>query len=205
MDKSTIKRLIPDEVDAEGATGEETVRLHLERYRRAAGNFRSGDHVLDMACDVGYGSIRLAEAVSHFGMVTGVDIEPSAIAYAQEHYANPNINFYCADAFVFGNPEAYDLVVSLETIEHISDPGRLVRHLASLVKPGGALVASVPITPSVDANPHHVTDFTLASFRKLLASADLRERVSLFGKTIRLRAGVIVLFFSWQPNPAIRA
>jgi len=55
----------------------------------------------------------------------------------------------------------------------VPDPRALLIHLVSLLKPNGILIGSVPITPSVDANPHHLTDFSAASFRDL-------------GKTLRL-------------------
>jgi hypothetical protein len=57
--------------------------------------------------------------------------------------------------------------VSLETLEHVSDPAVLFAGLVSALQPQGILVASVPVTPSVDANPHHVTDFTAAEFLAL--------------------------------------
>ena len=173
---STIERIVPDDIDIDGAIGAETLRLHLERYRWAAEHIRPGDRVLDMACGVGYGSRLLADAVAPGGTVTGVDIDDGAIAYAKEHYATPTTAFHCTDAFRFGTAGSYDVAVSLETIEHVVDPGRLVGHLVNLVKAGGLVIASVPITPSVDVNPHHRTDFTLRGFRRLLARAGLVER-----------------------------
>jgi SAM-dependent methyltransferase len=177
---STIERIVPDEIDIGGAIGAETLRLHLERYRWAAEYVQPGDHALDMACGVGYGTRLLADAAGNDGAVTGVDVDEAAIAYAEEHYATASTSFRCADAFTFGIAGTYDVAVSLETIEHVGDPGRLVLHLATLVKPGGFVVASVPITPSVDINPHHRTDFTLARFRRLLMRAGLKERDILF-------------------------
>ena len=43
-----------------------------------------------------------------------------------------------------------------------------------LVK-GGRFIASAPVTPSMDANPFHQTDFTIKSFKKLFTSAGLVE------------------------------
>src|SRR5262249_53525391 len=58
--------------------------------------------------------------------------------------------------------------------EHVREPERLVAHLASLLRPGGVLVASVPTTPSTDVNPHHLHDFTERTFRRMLAPCGLR-------------------------------
>jgi SAM-dependent methyltransferase len=58
------------------------------------------------------------------------------------------------DALEFSSPERYDLIVSISTIEHIGwdeqprDPARAertVRHLASLLKPGGRLLVTLPV------------------------------------------------------------
>ena len=51
----------------------------------------------------------------------------------------------------------------------------LVDRLIGLLRPAGILIASVPITPSVDANPHHLHDFTAKSFRQLFMRHDLTE------------------------------
>ena len=76
-------------------------------------------------------------------------------------------------------PEGFDTVVSIETIEHLPDPAGFVERLVGLVRPGGVLVASVPITPSVDANPHHLHDFTDRSFRRLFSRHGLEEQEQL--------------------------
>ena len=66
--------------------------------------------------------------------------------------------------------------MGLGTIEHGEAPERLFTKLVSLVRPGGVLIASVPVTPSVDLNPHHRHDFTARSFAALGAAHALRER-----------------------------
>ena len=48
----------------------------------------------------------------------------------------------------------------------------------TLLKPGGMFIGSVPTTPTVDANPHHLHDFTEASFRQLLATHQVQEKAS---------------------------
>jgi len=45
--------------------------------------------------------------------------------------------------------------------------------------PGGRLIASVPITPSVDANPHHRTNFSAASFKRMANQHSLRYVTSM--------------------------
>ena len=54
-----------------------------------------------------------------------------------------------------------------------------VANFVRLLKPGGILVASVPVTPSVDVNPYHLHDFTPASFRRMFARRGFTEMESL--------------------------
>ncbi|MFL6727942.1 MAG: class I SAM-dependent methyltransferase [Sphingomicrobium sp.] len=163
---SSLERLIPKELGVSDITGAETYRLHIERYDFAA-NFVDAGRVLDCACGVGYGSERLSRAGGGSQFVTGVDIDPAAVEYARLHYQSERVEFVCADGARFDG-EPFDTIVSFETIEHVPDPESLIDNLARLLKPGGTLIASVPVTPSVDVNPYHLHDFTQSSFRRML-------------------------------------
>lgn len=174
LDFGTLERLVPDRVVGGEATGHETLQLHLARYHFAATHVRGG-RLLDMACGVGFGTRLVADACPSLDEAVGVDLDPEAIRYARERYGRASVDFVEADALSYRDAERFDAVVSLETIEHVSDPQALARRLVALVRPGGLLVASVPITPSVDWNPHHRTDFTERSFRGLFEDGELRE------------------------------
>ena len=172
LDESTLERIIPDNTAEQGATGVETLKLHLARYEFAAANLRSGS-VLDIACGVGYGTDLLSRSPG-VRRVVGVDLDVAAIAYAQQRYPSPISEFVCADAMTFAPGEMFQTIVSLETMEHVPDPEALFARLVYFLAPGGVLISSVPVTLSTDANPHHATDFTETSFRRLGARAGLR-------------------------------
>ena len=157
------------------ATGLQTFALHIERYEFAARKLRDAKSILDIACGVGYGSRLLKDSLAAAVLVTGVDCSKEAIEYANAHYAWPGLTFRVGDALTFGGGP-FDAVVSLETIEHLPDPQSFIHRVTTrLLRPGGIFIASVPVTPSMDANPHHRHDFTAHSFRKLLASHSLIE------------------------------
>jgi len=40
---------------------------------------------------------------------------------------------------------------------------------------GGRFITSVPVTPSMDANPYHLHDFTVTTFKQLFLKAGLKE------------------------------
>jgi SAM-dependent methyltransferase len=174
FDKHTLERLIPEQIVNDETTGTQTFQLHLERYRFASARLRGLSTILDLACGVGYGSRFLKESLPE-ARVIGVDLSPEAIKHAASNYSAPGVTFIVADAMSFiGGP--FDAVVSLETIEHLPDPQAFVQRVATkLLRPGGTFVGSVPVTPSVDANPHHLTDFTGRSFGELLSTNGLFE------------------------------
>ncbi|RIL05895.1 MAG: class I SAM-dependent methyltransferase [Proteobacteria bacterium] len=175
LDPDSLERLVPGALDAADAAAQETLALHVERYAWAARAARPG-RVLDCACGVGYGTRILLERNRALGPAVGVDVSPDAVAHANAHYADARTRFVACDALAFEDAGGFDTIVSLETIEHVESPERLLAKLVSLLRPGGVLIGSVPITPSVDLNPHHRHDFTTRSFLALGARHGLAVR-----------------------------
>ena len=174
--RDSLERIVPDAMESGAATGDETLQLHLERYAFAKRMLPSG-RVLDLACGVGYGTAMLAASASR--QVIGGDISGTAIRHARQNYLRPGVSFVRGDGAAWIRPGTIDGIVSLETLEHVLHPDRLFENFVHLLRPGGMLIASVPVTPSVDANPHHLTDFTPASFRRLGERHGLRPIDSL--------------------------
>jgi SAM-dependent methyltransferase len=168
----SLERLVPDALEPGDATGRETLRLHLERYEFAA-RCLAGARVLDIACGVGYGTRLLADRAGGRCAVLGVDRSGPAIEYAQGRYGCKGVEFRAADAFAFRDPEGFDTIVSLETVEHLDDPRGFLAGLCAMLRPGGVIVASVPTTPSVDVNPHHRHDFSERGFERMLGGLGL--------------------------------
>ncbi|MBV8570071.1 MAG: class I SAM-dependent methyltransferase [Acidobacteriaceae bacterium] len=166
LNPASLERIIPEMLESAGTTGQPTLALHLSRYEFAARHMQPG-RVLDIACGVGYGTKLLATRADSIRLAIGVDISADAIDYARARYAHDRIKFVEADALEFSDSVGFENIVSLETIEHVPDPHALLAHLVRLLRPNGTLIGSVPITPTVDVNPHHLTDFTAASFRRL--------------------------------------
>lgn len=165
LDYANMERIVPDELRPGEATGSNTLRLHMERYEFARQHLVPG-RVLDIACGVGYGT-ELLSRNPQTTQALGVDVDASAVDYATRRYGNERVSYVCADALSYSPMQTFDNVVSLETIEHVDDPRGLFAHLVSMLPLGGRLIASVPVTPSVDANPHHRTNFSISSFRRL--------------------------------------
>jgi len=170
-DDLSLERIVPDQMDSQDAFDMKTLQLHIERYAFAIRNGKPGD-VLDIACGTGYGSFQLLQCEKYVqSRVIAVDIDQTAIDYANKRYSNPAIHFVCADAMSYQDPGGYDTIISLETIEHIKDTGLFVKKLHSLLRKDGVLVVSAPVTPSTDGNPHHLSDFSVPRFKKLFETS----------------------------------
>ncbi|OHD01325.1 MAG: bifunctional 3-demethylubiquinol 3-O-methyltransferase/2-polyprenyl-6-hydroxyphenol methylase [Sphingopyxis sp. RIFCSPHIGHO2_01_FULL_65_24] len=98
------------------------------------------------AIDVGCGAGLLAEPLARMGAgVTGVDAAPENIAAAQEHAAGQGlaINYFAGELAAL--PAAtFDLVTSMEVVEHVTDPAAFIGELAARLAPGGLMILSTP-------------------------------------------------------------
>lgn len=97
------------------------------------------------AVDVGCGAGLLAEPLARLGaQVTGVDAAPENIAAARLHAEGQGLVIDYRVGGVETLSQQYDLVTSLEVIEHVRDPRGFVWGLAEAMAPDGLLILSTP-------------------------------------------------------------
>lgn len=98
------------------------------------------------AADVGCGAGLLCEPLARLGAeVVGVDAAPENIAAARLHAEGQGLSIgYRAGSVDALGSEPFDLIASLEVVEHVEDPAAFVRGLANALKPGGLLIMSTP-------------------------------------------------------------
>jgi 2-polyprenyl-6-hydroxyphenyl methylase/3-demethylubiquinone-9 3-methyltransferase len=97
------------------------------------------------AADVGCGAGLLAEPLARLGAeVTGIDAAEETIAAARAHATGQGV----AIDYRVGGGEAlagrYDLVTSLEVVEHVADPAAFIGLLAAAVAEDGLMILSTP-------------------------------------------------------------
>lgn len=98
------------------------------------------------AADVGCGAGLLAEPLARLGAaVTAIDAAPENIEAAKHHAGKQGLAIdYRTGGVETLAGERFDLVTSMEVIEHVADPARFIAALAGLLGEDGMLILSTP-------------------------------------------------------------
>jgi 2-polyprenyl-6-hydroxyphenyl methylase/3-demethylubiquinone-9 3-methyltransferase len=95
--------------------------------------------------DIGCGGGLMSEPLARLGFtVTGIDADATALEVARAHASAQDLGIDYQDAAAedLAGKRRFDAVLALEIVEHAADPALFIATAATLVKPGGAFVAS---------------------------------------------------------------
>ncbi|MBN9542429.1 MAG: bifunctional 2-polyprenyl-6-hydroxyphenol methylase/3-demethylubiquinol 3-O-methyltransferase UbiG [Alphaproteobacteria bacterium] len=96
--------------------------------------------------DVGCGGGLLSEPLARLdGNVTGVDATEKNIVVAKEHAKLMNLNIeylHCEASTLVDQGRKFDVVIALETIEHVSDVDQFMQDLSKLMTENGIIILS---------------------------------------------------------------
>jgi len=148
------------------------IRRHVERYYLVR-QYCYGV-VIDCACGVGYGSYIL-QTNPDVRKVYGVDVDLEAIWFAKEEYTTDKTKFFSSGLSSFR--EGADVLVSIETIEHIPNPKHLVA-MATECKVKD-IILSFPTKKSTNFNKYHYYDFYGDDIIKLFKEFRLYNKISI--------------------------
>jgi len=183
--KASIKGVNPpDQFEERGLPGTVMsvigLSTHKHRYIFASA-FVQNKVVLDCACGMGYGSNYLKGKAS---MVIGGDISREAIEYAKNLYKQEGLFFLQLDATKLPFCDNFfDVIISLETIEHLENYKSFLCECVRVLKRGGTLICSTPnryrfIFPfKKPLWPFHVHEFTVKEVRELMGEFFQVERL----------------------------
>lgn len=148
----------------------------------------AGAHVLDVGCGQGE-LLRQLAAVLPGACLAGADISETSLAETRAR--NPDFDLFLLDItapdFAARHTDRlhrYDLVICSEVVEHLEDDTGSVKRLSELLRPGGALIVTVPGgKPSrFDHLIGHKRHYDRARLEALLAGAGFRvERLLAWG------------------------
>jgi 2-polyprenyl-6-hydroxyphenyl methylase/3-demethylubiquinone-9 3-methyltransferase len=111
-------------------------RIHhpwiAERLRARFGTYA---RVLDVGCGAGFIANRLARDGYE---VTGLDASPESLRVARLHDRTGSVRYEFGDALRLPYLDAsFDAVCAMDFLEHVEEPGRVVREAARVLRPGG--------------------------------------------------------------------
>ena len=121
------------------------IRAAIDRHWAEAGAARkplAGRSAIDVGCGAGL----LAEPLARLGArVTGLDAAAENVAAAQAHAeaVGLTIDYRNVDVEKLEG-ETFDLVTSMEVIEHVTDPAAFIAALERALAPGGLMLLSTP-------------------------------------------------------------
>lgn len=164
-------------------------RIFLEHFHRYAVVLDAvkGRDVLDIASGEGYGSAMLAKVANS---VTGVDISAEAVAHAHNKYQMKNLRYIEGNAAKINLPDnSYDVIVSFETIEHLSQQDEVISEFSRVLRPDGMLVLSSPNRPIYQKecgsnNEFHIKELDFSELDHLLKKKF--EFVEYYGQQLQI-------------------
>lgn len=167
-------------------------------------------------CDLGCGNGHLAACLANRGYsVFAVDASERLLSLARQHHASDRIE-YChaliGPALVDRAAEQrrFDLVVSVEVVEHLYRPMTLIETADALLRPGGHLVVSTPYHGylknlaiallgrwdahhGVHWDGGHIKFFSVPTLRTLVSSRFDVQRFEYFGRVRGLWKNMICI------------
>jgi len=128
----------------------------------------AGHKILDVGCGDGLFFDRLAE----FGEVAGVEPDAGLVNPLGPHHHRIRIAPFDAS---FRSTECFSLILMLDVLEHLDNPGESLRHACSLLTPSGGLLLTVPafqiLWTNHDVINRHRVRYRRKTLRPLLQQA----------------------------------
>jgi 2-polyprenyl-6-hydroxyphenyl methylase/3-demethylubiquinone-9 3-methyltransferase len=153
--------------------------------------------------DVGCGGGLVAEPMTRLGAaVTGIDASDrnikTAIVHARASGLEIDYRTATVEALAAAGERPFDAILNLEVVEHVSDPGFVLKTSAGLVAPGGMMVvATINRTLKAFALAKVGAEYVLGWLprgthdpRKFLKPDEISRPLEAAGMTVTAAAGV---------------
>ena len=163
--------------------GIHTKHRHMKYHDFFIKRIQATQNVLDIGCGIGAVAFDIAEkAGAH---VVGIDLSDGNIDQARKQYSHPHVEYRVGDALKDLPEETFDVVVLSNVLEHLRERASFLRNVVARLKPKIILIRvpvferdwRVPLKKELGVewrlDATHETEYTLESFAKEIADADL--------------------------------
>jgi SAM-dependent methyltransferase len=160
--------------------------LETRRLMSCCKGLLADARILDIGCGDGFHLNLLRQYGKKSWTLEGIDIDERAIKMAKKS----GLKAYCGCVESLELPQnTYDLILMIQTIEHVEKPDEVLRGIHKLLKPGGQLVIVTDNTDSLDFRlfkksywggyhfPRHWNLFNPNSLKKLAEKTDFEVAV----------------------------
>lgn len=134
----------------------------------------------------GYEVDYFAKKNTEYKKIIATDISNEAINYCKNHYSKEYNFMVMEGANLAFSSECFDLVFSMEVIEHVHDYEKYLSEIKRVLKPSGFLILSTPnrdiFSAGCEKSPNifHIKEFTLDELDTLLLK--YFDDVEIFGQ-----------------------
>jgi 2-polyprenyl-3-methyl-5-hydroxy-6-metoxy-1,4-benzoquinol methylase len=148
--------------------------------------------VLDIGCGCGFHDVEFARH-DFVTRVDAIDYSRESIKKANEEYPHAKVARRVGDLLAEQPEPTYDLVVSFQVFEHLSDPASYFRYAIQACRPGGALAIVTPNRDRLDnrlrrwrgqhpvmVDPQHFHEYSISELSALGERFGLRP-IDSFG------------------------
>jgi 2-polyprenyl-3-methyl-5-hydroxy-6-metoxy-1,4-benzoquinol methylase len=158
------------------------VKRELKIVRKSIGNVAK---VLDAGSGFGQYTYYLS-TISKGWKITGTDIEEAQILDCNSFFKklgiSERIEFVKADLTQFVSPEEYDLIISVDVMEHILDDIQVFKNFYQSLKSKGALIISTPSNHGgSDVHDDHEKSFIAEHVRDGYSTIDIENKLKEAG------------------------
>ena len=154
------------------------------RYNFLASLIKPNDILLDIGVDFGAGLKPIAEKAFRVVGIELSSLETQISTYNARQFNNVTIAQMNGEKLAFPNG-SFNIVSSLECIEHVQNPTVMLTEIVRVLKPGGIAVISTPnkdISGSKFLSKDHLREWSMDEFYQLLLNHF--SKVDLYGQRI---------------------
>ena len=137
-------------------------------------------HILEIGCGTGHN----LEMLAQFGEVDALELDDEARAVAETRLGRSVLSAPLPELAGVADRH-YDLIATLDVIEHIDDDRAALAAIAGKLRPGGKLVMTVPahqwMWSAHDVVNHHKRRYSKPALKRLVEASPLKlDRIGYF-------------------------